>query len=504
MKSNFVVYVLAVVVLAIAAISFIWLPAMGGFSSVKAFASWDGREITNKPDSPFFSNMQYVQRMFETFGGKIPENASGQEYFQYQIANTAMTTSLVDLAMETEVEKCGYTPSEKLINLSLIEQFSDPSTGLYSQEAYDSTSEANKLKIYADVVKNLKRSRYIQDLLGSNGNYALKLSSKEASFIGSMNTEKRSIKYFSFLPTSYPSNKIKEYAEKHSDLFVKHDLSVISFQDEKAASTVSTEIINKNVNFDDAFKNQASTTSNPYVDSNGKLTNSYRKDLNMLFPNAEDLAKVIDLKVDEVSRPVKMNSLYVVLKCNALPKQPDLTDKVLLDEVFYYMRQYEKGLIEDYLVASANDFVKKAGETSVENACKVFKVEPNITESFAINYGNSKFLQGLPMSDSIISAGSANDEFFKTVFSLKESELSKPLLLNEVAVVVSLDKITSAEEEIIKQSSENYKNENQNWTNYYALSLITGQFPIPLAQSTVINFITENPKAKNNLYKFTN
>lgn len=504
MKLKSIGYVLAVFVLAIAAISFIGIPSLGRFSAVKTLASWDGKEITNEPGSPFFNKLQSVQRMFETFVGSVPKDPGSQEYFHYQTMNTSMTATIVDLAMQTEVEKAGYKPSDKLINLSLMQQYTDPQTGLFSQEAYDSVPEARKLEIKTETIANLKRSRYIQDMFGYGGNFGLKTGSKEAKFVAEMNSEKRSIEYVGFKPALFPKEKVKEYAIAHTDLFVKYDLSIVSFEDEKAATTVSKEIIKGNVSFEDAAKNQSEGVTNPLVDEKGKLTSSYRKDLNALFPNAEDLAKVVNLKVGEVSTPVKMNALYVVLKCDAEPVQPDFTNEALIAEASYYMRQFEKGIIEDYLVSRANDFIKAVNETNFDEAASSFEVEPAKTESFAINYGNSQFLQAFPTNDVLLSGVQENEAFFKDVFSLNEGEFTKPFLVNESAFVARLVEVTDAEKEVSDSTRESYKNSNQNWTEYYTLSLLTRQFPMSVSQASFIDYIMSNPKTKNDLNKFTN
>ncbi|MEL3907819.1 MAG: peptidylprolyl isomerase [Treponemataceae bacterium] len=504
MKLKSVGYVFAVLILVVAAISFIGIPSLGRFNAVKTLASWDGRAITNEPGSPFFDKLQSVQRIFETFGGAVPKEPGAQEFFHFQVMNTAMTSALVDLAMQTEVEKMGYKPSDKLINLGLMQQYTDPQTGLFSQEAYDKAPEASKLELKTKTIENLKRSRYIQDMFGYGGNFGLKTSSKEAGFVAKMNSEKRAVEYVSFKPLLFPKEKVKEYAIEHKDLFVKYDLSIVSFEDERAATTVSKEIVKGNVSFEDAIKNQSEDVINVHVDENGKLTSSYRKDLNALFPNAEDLAKVVDLKPGEVSTPLKMNALYVVLKCDGEPVQPDFTNETLISEVSYYMRQYEKGIIEDYLVSHANDFIKAVNETSFNEAALSFEVEPAKTESFAINYGNSQFLQALPTNDPLLSGVQENEAFFKEVFSLKEGELTKPFLVNESAFVARLVEVTNAEKEDSDSSLENYKNSNQNWTEYYTLTLLTRQFPLSVSQANFIDYIMSNPKTKNDLNKFTN
>lgn len=503
MKMKTVGSFFAIVVLSIAAISFIWIPSMGTFGGVKTLGSWDGNAITNEPSSPFYTKLQYVQRMFETFGGSVPNTPEEQQFFNYQLSNTAMSASIIDLAMETEAAKNGYAPTDKLINMNMIKQFTDPETGLYSQEAYAKTQEADKLKLRTQVIENIKRSRYIQDVFGSGDYYGVKTGTKEAKFVAGMNSEKRTVQYVSFRSTIFPTDKVKAYAEEHSDLFVKYDLSVVSFQDEKAASNVSKEILKGNVTFEDAIKNQNASVTNSYVDAEGKLINSYRKDLNALFPNAEDLSKVINLKAGEVSTPVKMNSLYVVLKCNSDPVQPDFTNSSLIDQASYYMRQYEKGIIEDYLVARANDFIKAANEKGFQQASIEFLVQPAKTDRFTINYGNSRFLTSLPSSDSFLSSISRNEDFFREIFALKQGEFSKPFLINENAIVAMLDEITPADE-ISDAAVSSYKNQNRSWSEYYTLSLLTRQFPLSIAQETVIDYILQNPKAKNNLYKFEN
>lgn len=501
--SKVITTALATVVLVLAAIAFIWVPAMGSTGSVKDLGVWDSKSITNEPASPYYSKLQYVQRLFDAFGGTVPNDEATREYFNYQLSNTALSSSIIDLAMETEVEKMGYTPSDRLINIGLISQFTDQTTGAYSQAIYDNTSEATKLQLRNDIISNLKRTRYIYDLLGYNGNFGLKPSSKEAPFVAEMNTEKRKLNYVSFKPIHFPVDKIREYGEAHSDLFVKYDFSIVSFQDENAASSVSREILKGSVQFDDALKSQDTSITNPYVDSNGTLTNSYRKDLNSLFPNAEDLSKIISLKVGEISTPVKMNSLYVVLKCNSEPVQPDFQDTSLIDQVSYYMRQYEKGIIEDYLMQHAEDFIAVAKEKDFGAACLEFMAEPTTTDFFGINYGNSQFLNTLPEGDALFSSIAKNEDVFTSLFTLNVGEYAKPFLLNEsvyIATVAEIQEKAPVEESAIS----NYTAENQNWSDYYTLALLTGQFPMGLAQSTVIDFILENPKAQNNLYKYSN
>lgn len=502
MKGKVITSTIAVIVLLLAAIAFIWMPTMGFSTGTKNLASWDGVPITTGANSPYFSKLEQIKRLFESFGGTVPDDEYSQRMFGYNLSNTAMSASIIDLAMETEVEKNGYAPSKKLVNRTLIRQFTDPATGQYSAESYEKTSDAVKLQMRNDVVANLKRSRYVQDVVGYSGSYGLKTSSKETKFISDMATEKRAIEYVEFQPINYPLDKIKEYAESHADLFVKYDLSIVSFQTENAASTVAKSISSGEVSFDDALKNQDASVTNSNVDSDGKLINCYRKDLNALFPNAEDLNKVINLKAGDVSKPVKMNALYVVLKCNSDPVQPNFDDAMLTSQVAYYLRQYEKGMVEDYLMERAGKFSKAATEKGMVDASVEFGVKPTTAEPFAINYGNSRFLAPLPSTDPMVSrAASNNEEFFKSVFSLKEGEFSKPFLANENAVVVMLKSITPKDTSDTNMGN-NYKMQNQNWTEYYTLSLLTNQLPLGLAQSTVINYIITNPKAKNDLYKY--
>ncbi|PIE98046.1 MAG: hypothetical protein CR988_05325 [Treponema sp.] len=494
--------VLGFAILAIGLFAFIFAPVLSAKGSAQGkawtYASWDGKKVVDGPGSNLWAQLTSLSRLTSAFGMKPPTDPAQKQYWDYNFRKVAIDATIVDIAMETAVEDAGYKPSKKLINNAIIQQFIDPSTGNYSKALYDRQykTEADKLQNRKDTIQNLKRARYIKDIMGfGEDRYGLKTNSKEKQFIETMNTETRRVEYIFFDTLDFPNEKILEYANASKDLFVKHDFSVIQFSDESAANNVSSAIKKGETSFDKAFENRDKAPKDLNVTEDGTLANSYRKDLNLLFPNAEDLNTVIGLKPSQISKPLKMNSIFVIIKCNSEPVQPDFQNKELVDMVFSYMQKYEKGKIEDYLLEKANKFAESAKAGSFADAAIEYSVEPMTSSPFPLNYDSSSMLPSVPFNtDPVIASASTNEDFLKTIFSLNTEGISKAFLIGDKAVVCKLVEIINIDSTEKKSMADRYAGSVRGWSPYYTLSMITRQFPIGLAQSTVIDFILDNPK----------
>ncbi|MBN1686575.1 MAG: hypothetical protein JW852_07955, partial [Spirochaetales bacterium] len=123
-----------------------------------------------------------------------------------------------------------------------------------------------------------------------------------------------------------------------------------------------------------------------------------------------------------------------------------------LQSVRTYMERFERGLIEDYLIDRANAFVAAAAKTSFEAAAENLDTELKKSASFPINYGNANYfgtVQGADDSSDL--SGSAYDTtFFRTLFSLDESEVSQPIVLDRSVGVFKLAERTTLEDEDIE------------------------------------------------------
>lgn len=505
-KNKIAISSISIIILVIAVVAFVVAPVLtrtGGGKPV-ALGAWDRVEIMNTPDSEYFRQYKQLEGLFQNFGGALPEDPAQREFFMYQMRQTSMSLALVKTAMISEVSNLGYTPSDSMVNKRIIAEYTNPETGIFAREAFNAIPDHEKLNLRRNIVEGLTQGRYIQDVMGNyDGSYGLKMSSKELDFLGTLVSDKCSFNYVSFNTFDYPTSEMLKFAKESKELFMKYDFSVVSFEDEPAAKTVSKAILKSETSFEDALEAGNKELNHANIDENGKLISSYRKDINTLFPNAEDLAAVLALKPNEISKPVKTSLGYVILRCNSEPVEPNFEDPSIIDIVAQYMRQNEKGKIEDYLMQRGEEFKKLASTSTMEEACNEFKVLNTISFHFSLNYGNSAFLQRNSwQSDPELSSANTNEEFFKTLFTLKEGEFSKPLLIGDKVFVFSLNETLKSTAEEKEKIQEAYKTQITGWTPYYGLSLLTRQFPMSIGQTTVVDYFLKSPKAHNYLDKY--
>jgi hypothetical protein len=124
-----------------------------------------------------------------------------------------------------------------------------------------------------------------------------------------------------------------------------------------------------------------------------------------------------------------------------------------------YVTNNEKGVIESHFMLEAEAFRRKAQDIGFNQACiEEGLFPPSDTEYFPINYMEvfeQKPLRVKGSEDSSLFASAANNEdFFIKLFSLKEGEVSEPILLSDnLLVMVLLDEREMSEEELDNQDS---------------------------------------------------
>ena len=60
------------------------------------------------------------------------------------------------------------------------------------------------------------------------------------------------------------------------------------------------------------------------------------------------------------------------------------------------------------------------------------------TSAFGINYGNSQALPPVDAGNEILVAAADSEEFFRTAFSIQEGDVSRPVMLNNGAIILTL------------------------------------------------------------------
>jgi len=488
-----------VIILILAVISFVFVPTMiqRGASATK-LGSWNGVSIQNSEDSAFIHNYRNLVNMAEYYG-LIPNDELSRSSYYQNMAALAFDSSVIDIAMQDEVEKIGYVPPQFLVDKALVKYYKDD-LDMYSNEKYQKTP-ANTRSMYKRIEEaQIFSNRFIEDLFGNalTKKGGLKMSSYELDFIKDMSKKVREYKYISFTYDDYPNEEIKKYGIEKSNLFDKYDFSALVYQTKEEAEEVLKALQEGTKTFDVAL---GELEVKRLTDDVGKLEKSEGSDMALLFPDDQALSKVTSLKVGELSEVMESSDvLYMILRCDGEVKKADFEDDDVIKKVFNKIKSDDKGKIEEYLLAKGKEFRENALASTFEDEAK--KVEKEIKESgtFAINYGSLSYFPSVDTSkDAFLSPASKNVDFYKDLFSLKDGDLSNPHLLeNSVLVFVQIGEKDS-EKEVIKKSDE-YKNQHYGYNSNYALmKLYFGSYSqISYSQRNFIDFIEKSPKRVDN------
>lgn len=424
----------SIIILVLAAISFIFIPAMvqGGGSEIPPLGYYNKKPIEYKQGTYFTSLVQFYS---EQVGSENLQSA----YFD--IFNTAFNGAVLNEAFTQAVDATGYVVPTALLDRNMIPYFYDEN-GVYSKKLFNEASDSTKIELRNSLENSLVYQRYTDDLFGSAsekiGDYAmygLKTPSTEIAFIDSMGENQRTFQVVSFDMTNYPAAEAITWGQNNADLFTQYDLSVISLADEVAANNLLKQLQNNEILFEDAV---TELSRNYYSGTDGKLLNKYKYQLNNIVTDEASLNTLTALTEGQISGVVATTNGYSIFRGDGASIPANFEDETLVDAVVSYMRSYESGLIETYYLDLAQDFWNVASVSGMAEACRQFEVQPTEVGPFPLNYGSSPLFPSMSSTDVALNGAASNENFMKTAFSMQMDEISSPIVLNNYVVMLML------------------------------------------------------------------
>ncbi len=422
----------AVIILLLAVVIFVFIPTAGGASAgTISFGEWNGTPVEYVQDSFFLRQIQDIAYQYQSFGIQVTDS------MLYSIMRQAYQSAILRLAVLDELKVAGYTPTDREINRELIALYYTDENGNYSDALYNSTQEQVKMSRRKTITEDLTALRYFYDCLGDeSGMFGLKPSTAENAFLSAMRSPQRSFYYVAFTEEDFPESEVIRFGEENAELFTALDLSMITVDEESEAARIRAMILSGETTFAEA---EAAYSARRRTDASGKILNNLRKDINSLFPDAANLAAVLALSEGELSAPVRSGISYAIVRCDGAATPPDFSSAETVAEVRSYMEINERGTIEDYIMIMAEDFSKDAAREGFESAAAEYGRVRMETNSFSLNFGGVDILPALAdNSDAALSTATRSEEFFREAFSLKEGEVSRPVMLSDGAVVLAI------------------------------------------------------------------
>lgn len=420
----------SIIILIISFIAFVLPSQLGSAqeSSKKVFGKYKNREIVYEKNSDLVNNLQSIQNNYYNTYGQEPDNAAFYDNFY-----KAFRTTVLQYSYEEAVKKSGYVVADETVNRQVRSYFED-SDGKFSNDLYKQTDADTIVQLKEAIINAGYSNRAGEDLLGSQTEnigsstlYGLKVSDDEVKFIMNFDTDLRSFNMVTFKKSDYPDSEVRAFADKNANLFTKYDLSIITFDSKSAADKAAKKIADGKATFEEV----AAEGTNSYCDSENKLVYPYyyQYRLEKVLNDAADVNTIASLSKDSVSAVIELTDGYAIFRNNGAAEKADFDNEATFKDVRTYVSSYEAPAIEDYYLAKAKEFKAEAAKTSFDEACESLGLTKTDIPAFSLNYGGSSFGTAINSSLPALQFADTNETFLKTAFSLKENEISDPLVM---------------------------------------------------------------------------
>ncbi len=417
-KKNPLVFIGSVLLLVVITITFVF-SGFGSTGSVESieFGKYNGEAIIY--DENFLNTVEYYMQQMEMYG---------QQSDMFSAMSRAFQDAVLSLAFIDEVEKSGYFVPDSQLNRDMIQYYTDDD-GKYSEVLFQKTPESTRIEIKNATNDMAMRNTYAEDISTA------KVSSKEVAFIESMNEKQRSFNLVSFNTAAFPEEEIIKFGTENADLFASYNMDIITLNDEAEAKNVLARITNKEITFADAI---AEFSIDQYSGEDGNLNNSLHYELENIIVDESDFNTLIGLAAGTMSEVVETSTGYSIFSVKSAPVKAVFPNATLTQVVKEYLTVFETGLIEEYFINLAKDFVSTAVGYDYNTAVDAFELTNAVVEDFPINYGNAPILE--PMATSTVpqlAQAQSSEKFFETAFSLGAGDYSEPIVLGSDIIILS-------------------------------------------------------------------
>jgi hypothetical protein len=465
-----------VVVLVIVVVAFVLVPAIvpeAARGSVDLnFGSYNKVPINYVPGN-YFAQVQ--RSLAQNMQNSINEGNSF--LVTYQIWRQAFEEATLRIAILDEVDQTGYEPPTEMVDRRVAQQSEFQENGRFSPVKYRQLDNAARISLWRDMQSAISLERYQSDITG------LRISSKEADFVASMASVQRRFDFVAFPFAAYPDSEIAAYVGDNPGLFRTTHLSKITINSSAAeAQKVLDSVKNGETSFEDAARTHSQDS---YADRGGDLGLRMVYELTVEVATTEERDALAELGAGEYSPVCNTSSGWALFRCEAASYPADTSDSAALEKLRSYVLEYERGRVEDWVFAEAENFADLAQNNDFDTAVLMQGLTKKSFGPLPINYGerqNSSNYYGYGSSsadgvdlfttlssfsiDELYLAGSL-DNFWQTAFSTPVGTPANPIVVGDnVLILYPVEEIEAETETLdnIKSSYTGY------WVSYHTQS----------------------------------
>ncbi|MDR0300900.1 MAG: SurA N-terminal domain-containing protein [Treponema sp.] len=441
-KANPGLYIGSVVILVLVTVTFVagdllFKGARGGGDLT--FGYYDNVPISWVPGNKL---SQYYEQLARRYRDQVDLS---NPQIAMSLWSQAFEGAAVHTAILQEMKRSNYEAPEKVVDreVAKLPQFQE--NGRFSPALYRQMSDTSRLSLWRQVKEELTVIQFYNDLFG------LLIPDGEKEFIANMASGERTFEVVSFPVDDFPASEYLSYAQENSGLFGSIHLSRIYINSgEREAKKILESIKDGVTTFEDAARAQS---QDGYADRGGDMGIQYVYDLEREVTDAAVRENILSLGKGELSAVVKLNDNWAFFRIEDELRLADFEDTATMDRVRSYMRNYERGRMEDWAIAQAEEFITGAIADGFDNAARQSGKEKASIGPLPVNYGSVGFFT--PLESFTVSALSRqelldlskNSNFWKSAFSTPLNTPSEPLVHgSKVLVFFPVEQIDIEEE----------------------------------------------------------
>lgn len=409
-------------------------PSSGGGLAKLSFGSYGGVPIEFVPGNYFSQQRDYFNEQYRSTGKD--QNA---EFAAFQIWRAAFESTVIHTAALQEMKASGYISPESIIDRRMAEHPAFQENGRFSAARYRAMSDSARLTLRQSLRDEFAMNRYVEDTL------ALRIPTKEKEFMKSLSSPERSFEVVAFPISTYPDSEVSAFAASKSELFRTVRLSKITISSSEAdAKKVLASVKDGGTSFEDAAKTHS---KDEFADKGGDM--GARQAFEFSTEIADETARntVLALNKGELSSVIKVPAGWAFFRCEEAAQAANIADPATLTKVRSYIVDFERGRIEDWLIAKASAFIETAKAKGFDSAASGESLQKKAFGPVPLNYGDVELYRSISSFNIPELAGaSVNEPFLKAAFSTPVAGVTTPLVLGDNVLVLKVVAEKTAEE----------------------------------------------------------
>jgi len=458
-KQNPALYIGSVFILVLVTVTFV-----GGDLLVRGvdkggdltFGYYDKVPVSWIPGNMLAQYHEQIVQYYQSQGVDVNNIRASADIWRQAYEMTVMHIAVLQI-----MKKSNYSVPEKTVNREVARLPDFQENGRFSAALYNQMSDSARLALWRQVQEELTKIAYFNDF------YGLLVPSSEANFIGKMASTMRSFEMVSFNVDDYPETEYLVYARENSSLFRTIHLSKITVNSsEREAIRILDSVKNGTVTFEDAARAQS---EDQLADRGGDMGRRYAYEVEGEIPNSTERENIFSLGRGEMSNVIRIGNGWGFFRVEEELKQADFEDTSVMERVRSYLRNFDRGRMEDWAIAQAGDFIADVETSGFDNAASWRSLERRSFGPLPINYGGVELFTGLEsftvsgFNQQDLQSLASNENFWRIAFSTRLNTPCEPLVQgSNVLVLFPVDEI-NAEEAAVNDIASIY---SSYWMNY--------------------------------------